>query len=312
VKLISILGLGGLLALASAAAPAQDFTAGKTPAQLFGSDCAECHRTANGLAKNRDVKSLAGFLREHYTTKPDTAGALAAYVSGFGGNGAADARNRGGATPAAAATAGPGERSPAERRNKRDNETTATGDDARTGAKPLDETAGRRRRNVNLSGDGEKRRARSDGDAPRPPGAITAAPPRASSPAGDSASREATDPISRLRAYMSSGLGLDGTIAEVAKAGPPKSRKHRDRKDTATEAPTAAKAGAEAAPAATTAAPGTAAAPAEGGAPPPVPATASAPTVAPAPPVAPVPAAPAAPTVAPGSAAVVTPPRLGQ
>jgi hypothetical protein len=88
---ISILGLGALLAFAGTPAPGQDFTAGKTPAQLFSSDCAECHRTPNGLAKNRDVKNLASFLREHYTTKSDTAGSLAAYVSGFAGSGPADA-----------------------------------------------------------------------------------------------------------------------------------------------------------------------------------------------------------------------------
>src|SRR6202521_825466 len=102
-KRISILGLAAAFALASAAALAQDLTAGKTAAQLFSSDCSACHRSPAGLAKNRDAGALAGFLREHYTTKPDTAGALAAYVSGFGGS-----------APAAAATgdrpAGGGER----------------------------------------------------------------------------------------------------------------------------------------------------------------------------------------------------------
>src|SRR5450432_229208 len=110
--------------MASARAPAQDFTAGKTPAQLFSSDCAECHRTPGGLAKGRDVKALASFLREHYTTKSDTAGSLAAYVSGFTGTGPADIRNRAGAGPVA------GERNPADRRNR--GEAGAGGDDART------------------------------------------------------------------------------------------------------------------------------------------------------------------------------------
>jgi hypothetical protein len=83
VNQISIFVLGSVMVFVSAPAPAQDFTAGKTPAQLFSSDCAECHRTPNGLARNGDVRTLAGFLREHYTTKSETAGALAAYVSGF-------------------------------------------------------------------------------------------------------------------------------------------------------------------------------------------------------------------------------------
>src|SRR6516225_11961331 len=43
VKQISIFVLGFAAAFASGSAPAQDLTAGKTPAQLFRSDCAECH-----------------------------------------------------------------------------------------------------------------------------------------------------------------------------------------------------------------------------------------------------------------------------
>src|ERR1700722_19455674 len=44
-KWTSSLGAAAVLVLAGAAALAQDFTAGKTPAQLFGSDCSECHRS---------------------------------------------------------------------------------------------------------------------------------------------------------------------------------------------------------------------------------------------------------------------------
>src|SRR6202521_1050922 len=84
-KRISILGLAAAFALASAAAPAQDLTAGRTAAQLFSSDCSACHRSPAGLAKDRDARTLAGFLREHYTTKPDTAGSPAAPVRGVGG-----------------------------------------------------------------------------------------------------------------------------------------------------------------------------------------------------------------------------------
>ncbi len=110
--------------LAAGAALAQDFTAGKTPAQLFASDCSACHRLPNGLGKKYDVGSLSGFLREHYTTKPDSAGALAKYVMGF-----ANLR----ATPTTAPSAG---------------DTVA--------AKPAEEPKARRRTS-NLSGDGVKR-----------------------------------------------------------------------------------------------------------------------------------------------------------
>jgi len=117
VKEISIFVLGFAMAGTGAAATAQDFTAGKTPAQLFSSDCAECHRSPSSVA-GPNVNALAGFLREHYTTKSETADALAAYVSSFAGLAAAErktagarARKRrnaaGGVTPPAAASAPP-------------------------------------------------------------------------------------------------------------------------------------------------------------------------------------------------------------
>jgi hypothetical protein len=65
---------------------AQDLTQGKSPAQLFAGDCAACHKSPQGLARGGDVRSTASFLREHYTTKPEMAEALAAYVVGAGGS----------------------------------------------------------------------------------------------------------------------------------------------------------------------------------------------------------------------------------
>jgi hypothetical protein len=122
VKQISIFVLGFATAFASASAPAQDLTAGKTPAQLFRSDCAECHRSPSGLARTRDVRALADFLREHYTTKSETAGALAVYVSSLAAGGAAG-RNRG-TGAAAPATGG------YPRRNRGEADATANGGDA--------------------------------------------------------------------------------------------------------------------------------------------------------------------------------------
>ncbi len=74
----------GLVAALTGVAQAQDYSAGKTPAQLFATDCSECHKTPQGLAKGKDTRSLASFLREHYTTKPESAGALAGFVAGAG------------------------------------------------------------------------------------------------------------------------------------------------------------------------------------------------------------------------------------
>lgn len=73
----------GLLALPGLAfAQRTDYSAGKTPAQLFSGDCSACHKTPRGLAKQRDSRALTSFLREHYTTKVESAGALAAYLLG--------------------------------------------------------------------------------------------------------------------------------------------------------------------------------------------------------------------------------------
>jgi hypothetical protein len=58
---------------------------GKTPAQLFASDCAVCHKTTRGLATGRSGAMLTGFLREHYMTSQQQAAAMAAYVLAGGG-----------------------------------------------------------------------------------------------------------------------------------------------------------------------------------------------------------------------------------
>lgn len=73
----------GIAALALAAAPAgaqDNREQGKSPAQLFASDCSICHKSAQGLSKGGGLFGLQGFLREHYTTSRETAAAIAAYL----------------------------------------------------------------------------------------------------------------------------------------------------------------------------------------------------------------------------------------
>ncbi|MFL9825075.1 hypothetical protein ABTU92_09405, partial [Rhodoplanes sp. SY1] len=97
----------GLLAcgLVPTGATAQtDLTAGKSPAQMFSSDCSACHKSASGLSRGRDPSSVARFLREHYTSSPANAGALAGYLAGVGGAAPADPRGRGRQTPGQQAT----------------------------------------------------------------------------------------------------------------------------------------------------------------------------------------------------------------
>jgi len=217
VKHISVFVLGFATALASAAAPAQDLTAGKTPAQLFHSDCAECHRSPNGLARTRDVHALAAFLREHYTTKSETAGALAAYVSSFAVAGPA-VHNRGIGIAAPAN----GEPPPAGRRNRAQRDAAAA--DERSNTSPVEVNAPRRRRG-SVSGDGETPGTHNDGEAPRPPGAI--ARTRVGEP------RDADAPPSRLRSRSPSGRSTESANAESGKPTAPKARKRRNRMENA-------------------------------------------------------------------------------
>lgn len=58
---------------------------GKSPAEIYSTDCATCHKTPRGLAAGKNSLMLSAFLREHYTASRDQAAALAAYVLGAGG-----------------------------------------------------------------------------------------------------------------------------------------------------------------------------------------------------------------------------------
>jgi hypothetical protein len=73
-------------------AGAQNLEAGKTPSQIFSQTCSLCHKSSRGLLKTVPPGSLAGFLRQHYTTSTDMAAMLSAYVLS---NGATDARHGG-------------------------------------------------------------------------------------------------------------------------------------------------------------------------------------------------------------------------
>jgi hypothetical protein len=273
------------VALTAGVALAQDFTAGKTPAQLFGSDCSTCHHLPNGLGKKYDTGTLSAFLRAHYTTKPDTAGALAKYVMGF-----ATLR----AVPVTAPSADEGV-------------AARSAEDPRA-----------RRRTTNLSGDGEKPRPRAEAnrdlnnqEPPRPPAGVTQPPPaveaavqppaaprnarpvRGRSAESESsppvarlndyarsgapvAPREAVDPIARIRAYAASGAGPLEAAAEAPK--PASGRVHR-RGDTGAQ-PVSAAPEATAEPAAP-AVPAAPAAPADPNAmPPPAPLAAATPVPA--------------------------------
>jgi mono/diheme cytochrome c family protein len=58
----------------------QDFDANRSGAQLFASNCAQCHRSPRGLAKDRFSWTLSHFLQQHYTSSPASAQTLTAYL----------------------------------------------------------------------------------------------------------------------------------------------------------------------------------------------------------------------------------------
>ena len=72
-------------------AGAQNLEAGKSAAQMFSGNCASCHKAVRGLLRTVPPGSLPGFLRQHYTTGPDMAGILSAYLIS---RGATDQRSR--------------------------------------------------------------------------------------------------------------------------------------------------------------------------------------------------------------------------
>jgi hypothetical protein len=81
-----------------------DLNEGKSPAELFKAGCEVCHQSAAGLAKGRREGELTNFLRQHYTSSVQHAGALASFLTSGG---------RGGPAVAAPSRQPPVERPPA-------------------------------------------------------------------------------------------------------------------------------------------------------------------------------------------------------
>ena len=60
----------------------ENLYANKTPAQIFASDCAICHKSPQGLSKAGGMFGLGmeSFLREHYTASRESAAVIARYI----------------------------------------------------------------------------------------------------------------------------------------------------------------------------------------------------------------------------------------
>ena len=79
-----IVGLVALI-LAGPVAAQESLDKGKTPAQLFASDCSPCHKSPQGLGKSGGLFGLDSFLREHYTASRESATAIANYLKSIAG-----------------------------------------------------------------------------------------------------------------------------------------------------------------------------------------------------------------------------------
>ncbi len=66
--------------LATGAGAQESLDHGKSPAQLFASDCSICHKSPQALAKSGGLLGLDSFLREHYTVSRESAIAIANYL----------------------------------------------------------------------------------------------------------------------------------------------------------------------------------------------------------------------------------------
>lgn len=190
-RVLKTIAWAGLLAcgLVPTGATAQtDLTAGKSPAQMFTSDCVACHKSASGLSRGRDPSSVARFLREHYTSSPANAGVLAGYLAGAGGAAPADPRGRGRQAP------GQDEARPA---------------DPRAG-QPAGQPARQPRQPVAVAPEGEAApaaerpapRQRQQQAAPAADGQPAAERQPAAEPPRRSNERLASTPVERLRPYV--------------------------------------------------------------------------------------------------------------
>jgi hypothetical protein len=123
----------GLISVSTASAQTS-LDAGKTPAQIFASDCSPCHKSPQGLFKG--ALGLSSFLRQHYTASKENAEALAAYL------GAVD---KGG--PAAATTSRKRDAKPPAKRDEKKEEageSTPESAEGATEAKPARKPAAKK------------------------------------------------------------------------------------------------------------------------------------------------------------------------
>jgi hypothetical protein len=72
--------LSAALVLAAPAAAQDNLNRGKTPQQMFNTDCGICHSNVRSLGASMGAWQLSQFLAEHYTTSKAAASMLTSYL----------------------------------------------------------------------------------------------------------------------------------------------------------------------------------------------------------------------------------------
>jgi hypothetical protein len=226
-RILSVSALALAAALLADSAAAQDYDAGKTGPQLFASDCAACHKSAGGLAKGKDKGSLTSFLREHYTSKQESAQLLAAYLLGAGPG---DAKpDRGDA---------PGGPKAKPRRSEREEEPKG---EPKPEPKPRAEPARRAEEPAENREEAPKRARAEEREAPKGEAAAVLSKLRnygaSRGPAKDTA--RLASPQRRLETYANSGSNTvtPGTHDDAAAKRKPAPRKKKKDTDAAATTP---------------------------------------------------------------------------
>ena len=184
-----LLGLGALLALASVAAQAENLDAGKSAPALFAATCAACHSSPRGLARDRGSSGLASYLQEHYTSGPQTAATLAAYLVANPGN------PRGKQQPAGRAAATPAEGAGKQGEAKTDRQTHPPQTATMRPDSMIEPVEPRRPGTDATKGKGKRQQTKQETPpAPPPGGEAPAAQPAASAPAAAAAPVAASPP----------------------------------------------------------------------------------------------------------------------
>jgi len=75
-----LLSLVIVVALTGRMAQSEDLDQGKSGATLFAVNCAQCHRSPRGLAKDRFSWTLSRFLQQHYTSGSASAPTLTTFL----------------------------------------------------------------------------------------------------------------------------------------------------------------------------------------------------------------------------------------